>query len=221
MESRRRCTQLVVPPAEARAGVKILSYIVRYDVGFAPNPFHGYCTLATCHSDVRRAARIGDWILGTGSREKKLDGHLVYAMKVSEILSFDEYWDDPRFGPKRADLRGSTMVRFGDNVYHSDTDCEWIQEDSRHSKADGTPEPKHIEKDTRVDRVLISEEFVYFGGQGPAIPTEFRSDFDLVHVRQGFRSNFSSEKVDATVGWIKSLEEGQQGRPEDWPRRRP
>lgn len=200
--------------------MKILSYIVRYDVGFAPNPFHGYCTLGTCHSDVRRAARVGDWIMGTGSSEKKLDGHLVYAMRVSEILSFDEYWADPRFVRKRPDLRGSTMVRFGDNIYHSDTKGMWIQEDSRHSKADGRPEPKHIEKDTRIDRVLVGEEFVYFGGHGPVIPAEFRSDFDLVHVRQGFRSHFPPEKVEAAVEWIKSLGEGQQGRPQDWTRRR-
>jgi hypothetical protein len=199
--------------------MKILSYIVLYDVGFAPNPFHGYCTLGTCHSDVRRAARVGDWIVGTGSKQKDLEGHLVYAMKVAEIHSFDEYWADPRFKPKRPDLRGSTMVRFGDNIYHSDVDGEWIQENSRHSKTDGTPEPRHIQKDTRSDRVLVANEFVYFGGQGPLIPIQFRSGFDLVHVRQGFRSNFPPEKVDTVVEWIQSLDAGQQGRPKDWPQR--
>ncbi len=44
----------------------IHSYIVRYDSGFAPNPFYGFCTLATCKPDIRKHAQVGDWIVGTG-----------------------------------------------------------------------------------------------------------------------------------------------------------
>lgn len=42
---------------------RIYSYVVRYDSGFAPNPFYGYCTLATCKPDIRRAAEVGDWLV--------------------------------------------------------------------------------------------------------------------------------------------------------------
>ena len=34
----------------------VYSYIVAYDSGFAPNPFHGTCTLACCKPTIRRTA---------------------------------------------------------------------------------------------------------------------------------------------------------------------
>ena len=42
---------------------RIYSYVVRYDSGFAPNPFYGYCTLATCKPDIRGRGgwRLGGW----------------------------------------------------------------------------------------------------------------------------------------------------------------
>jgi hypothetical protein len=40
---------------------------VARDYGFAPNPFFGVCTLATCKPKIRKAAAIGDWVVGTGS----------------------------------------------------------------------------------------------------------------------------------------------------------
>jgi len=36
--------------------MKVYSYIVAYDSGFAPNPFHGICTLACCKPTIRRTA---------------------------------------------------------------------------------------------------------------------------------------------------------------------
>ena len=35
------------------------------DYGFAPNPYFGYCTLATCKPVIRRCAGVGDWIAWT------------------------------------------------------------------------------------------------------------------------------------------------------------
>src|SRR5712691_6687179 len=84
---------------------KIYSYVVARDFGFAPNPFHGVCTLATCKPRVRKAAHLGDWVVGTGSAGRKRAGFLVFAMKVEEALTFDEYWTDERFFQKRANLR--------------------------------------------------------------------------------------------------------------------
>ena len=75
---------------------RLYSYIVANDTGFAPNPFHGYCTLATCKPRIRKTARVGDWIVGTGSKRNGKAGYAVYAMRVTEIMTFDEYWSDPR-----------------------------------------------------------------------------------------------------------------------------
>ncbi len=151
----------------------IHSYVVRYDSGFAPNPFHGYCTLATCKPDIRKHAKIGDWLVGCGSSALKTSGKLVYAMRVTEALSFDDYWHDPRFKDKKPIRNGSLKYVSGDNIYFREiVSAEWGQLDSFHTNDDGAPKPEHIVRDTGVNRVLISNEFYYFGYNGPIIPAD-------------------------------------------------
>src|SRR5258708_38917575 len=95
---------------------KIYSYVVARDFGFAPNPFHGVCTLATCKPRIRSAAGIGDWVVGTGTAARKRSGYMVYAMLVDESMSFQDYWSDPRFQQKKPNLRSSKKQAFGDNI---------------------------------------------------------------------------------------------------------
>jgi hypothetical protein len=201
---------------------RVYSYVVRYDVGFAPNPFHGWCTLATCKPDIRRVAVPGDWVVGTGSGDRTVQraGFLVYAMKVEEILTFAKYWEDPRFERKRPSMRGSLKRAYGDNIYHLDNDGRWLQEDSRHTFPDGSPNPGHIQKDTSADAVLVSSNFSYFGGAGPVVPDPLRSgpDMDLVQVYAGMRCRFTEERVAATIAWLEQLPRGYQSDPTDWPR---
>lgn len=198
--------------------MRLYSYVVRYDIGFAPNPFHGWCTLATCKQDLRAHASVGDWIVGTGSASAGLGSKLVYAMRVDETMTFDEYWADPRFSRKQPNLHGSFKQQYGDNIYHHDVNGAWTQVDSRHSQEDGTPNEGHVTRDTKADVVLISEKFVYFGGKGPTIPGHLRGDNDLVHGRPSYRVNFPDLFVAAAVGWIGSLGVGVLGTPRDWPK---
>ncbi len=59
----------------------------------------------------------------------------------------------------------------GDNIYYRDPSSrEWRQADSHHSNSDGTINTHNLEKDTKTDRVLISNEFYYFGAQAPQVP---------------------------------------------------
>ena len=137
---------------------KIYSYIVARDFGFAPNPFHGVCTLATCKPKIRKAAAIGDWIVGTGSATPKRAGFIVFAMKVEEALTFDQYWSDERFFQKRPNLRGSKKQAFGDNIYHRQGEgegYEWIQLNSHHSLPDGRRNPVNHNTDPSVNPVLV------------------------------------------------------------------
>src|SRR5258708_6780576 len=107
---------------------KIYSYVVARDFGFAPNPFHGVCTLATCKPRIRKVAVIGDWVVGTGSAVRRRAGFVVFAMKVEEALTFEEYWADERFFQKRPNLRGSKKQAFGDNIYHRKSQGSgWLQ----------------------------------------------------------------------------------------------
>ena len=65
---------------------RVFSYVVAADGGFAPNPFHGYCTLACCEPKVRKAARPGDLIVGLSRRCERL----VYILRIGEKLPFDQ-----------------------------------------------------------------------------------------------------------------------------------
>jgi Nucleotide modification associated domain 2 len=201
--------------------MRLYSYVVRFDVGFAPNPFQGVCSLATCKQDIRERAAVGDWIFGWSSASGGKESTLVYAMRVDEIVSYDEYWNDPRFDEKRPTMRGSRKQAFGDNIYHRSGRGEWIQQDSRHSLADGSPNPDHIARDTKSERVLLGREFVYFGGDGLAAPEALRSSFgrDTVHAGRGYSVNFAPDQMEAAISWARSLEPGLRGRPSHWPRR--
>lgn len=202
--------------------MSLYSYIVRYDSGFAPNPFYGYCTLATCKPKIRRYAKIGDWVLGTGSGDKKIGraGHVVYAMRVTEALSFDQYDADPRCSKKKPYRTGSRKQSCGDNIYFRKVaPGPWSQRDSLHSSLDGSPNSKHIGRDTSVNRVLISDHFIYFGGAGPSAPGTLKDKLGrhIVHFGVG-QSRFDDEHVIKEFEqWIGSLGDmGYRSPPYEW-----
>lgn len=145
----------------------LYTYPITRDFGFAPNPFYGFCTLATCKPRIRKAANIGDWVMGIGgSNQKQSKGKCIFLMKVSEKLSFEEYWSDERFVWKKPVRNGSNAQMIGDNIYHKDSHGNWIQEDSHHSNPDGSANLINLNRDTgRCNQVLISDYFLYFGGK--------------------------------------------------------
>jgi hypothetical protein len=190
--------------------MRLYSYIVARDFGFAPNPFFGFCTLATCKPKIRAGARVGDWIVGTGAKSRYgFAGRLIYAMKVAEVLDFDTYWNDPRFLRKRPNLNGSLKVIYGDNIYHSEG-RRWVQADSHHSLENGRPNKANIARDTGADRVLVATKFVYWGKAAPVIPKRFRSfrkaHEDICCKARGYRI-FEEDLVAAFVSWLE-----QQGK---------
>ena len=196
----------------------LYSYVVARDFGFAPNPFFGVCTLATCKPKIRAAAAVGDWVIGTGSKGYGLDGRLVFAVRVAESLTYDQYWRDPRFRNKRPNLHGSWKQAFGDNIYHKARDGHWIQANSHHSYPDGTPNPHNIKHDTQAPRVLIGDLFCYWGRSGPKIPREFRRSNHNVCAHRGHKCKFPSEFVASFVEWLISLGlHGYLGPPAGWP----
>ena len=201
--------------------MRLHSYVLDHDYGFAPNPFHGVCTLATCKPAIREHAVIGDYVVGTGCAKRKRRGFLVYFMRVEEITTYDAYWVEPRFQSKRPFLRGSKKQAFGDNVYHRDPKTgAWIQANSLHSQRDGRANPLNVERDTKSEKVLISNDFAYWGGSGPEIPVQFRrfNGADICAGR-GHKNHFSDDHRDQFIAWLRSLNEhGYVGRPLDWPR---
>lgn len=156
---------------EVYANMKVYSYVISRDFGFAPNPFYGICTLATCKPLIRKHCCVGDYVIGISPLDKGRGNKLVMLMRVTEVTTFDEYWSNPRFECKKPVMNGSLMKLYGDNIYHHDEQGNWIQEDSHHTNADGTPNPKNLKRDTgTTDRVLISADYYYLGKNCIALP---------------------------------------------------
>jgi hypothetical protein len=177
-------------------------YVVDRDFGFAPNPFHGYCTLATCKPRIRKGARIGDWVMGVGGRRLRATGKCIFVMNISEICTFQDYWADTRFQIKKPVRNGSPVMMVGDNVYHkNETTRDWIQEDSHHSNTDGSTNMTNLKRDTQSDNVLISNHFFYFGSAAP--PVDLPS-IDYKN-RIGYRKKpFGNPKV---ASFVEDIEE--------------
>lgn len=186
--------------------MRLCSYVVVCDTGFAPNPFWGLCTLAACtpnHQSLQ--LKRGDWLLGNSSAK---EGHqLIYAMRVSEVLDFDQYYRDPRFEQKKASAV-DWQHRCGDNIYFRDSDGQWKQ-----GTAFCHTSPKEIEQDTRYPRVFISDHFFYFGEKAPNFLGPFAS---LIQTSRGCRY---ADNAETALGFVKWLEEtyppGLHGQPRD------
>jgi hypothetical protein len=201
--------------------MRLHSYVVARDYGFAPNPFFGVCTLATCKPRIRSTAQIGDWVLGTGSKSRNREKRVVYAMRVTEAMTFNDYWNDSRFQQKKPNLCGSKKQAFGDNIYFKNPRTgKWHQENSHHSRADGTANRANVVNDTQTDQVLVSTDFTYWGGSGPELPKKFLNygpDRVSICVGRNHKNNFPLGLVRDFVAWIHSLhEQGYCGEPLDW-----
>jgi len=200
----------------------IYSYVVRYDSAFAPNPFYGFCTLATCKPPIRKSAQVGDWIVGSASNSRpiKRGGHIVYAMRVTEAVPFDVYATDPRFESKKPFRQGSRKQSCGDNIYFRENiDGEWQQRDSFHSQENGQLHRRHVNRDTGVNRVLISNDFVYFGGEGPKFPENLQDRTGRRICKSGIGvTRFDDPKLIRDLEhWVRDLGvSGYQGLPQEW-----
>jgi len=160
--------------------MRLFSYKLSHDTGFAPNPFWGFLTLATCKPGFRRTKRPGDWIAGFTSRQLCKDPvgeeRLIYLMKIDEKIPIADYFRDPRFQCKIPDCSGKKEIYCaGDNIYRplcphptTVTDFERL------------PNPNHKDEskahDISGENVLIGAEFVYFGRNALTIPRHLRPD---------------------------------------------
>lgn len=191
----------------------LYSYIITRDYGFAPNPFPPYCTLATCKPLIRKSANINDWIIGTGSAAKnsQFKNKLIYAMQVQEKMTYDQYWDDSRFSYKRPVMNGSKKQMYGDNIYHSNPDNIFIQEDSHHSLDAGAVNQKNYDRDLPGRYVLISKNYWYWGRNAIDIPYDF---INLIKQGIGQKKVDNVELINAFSNWIHALpDNGYIGKP--------
>ncbi len=193
--------------------MKIYSYVVRYDAGFAPNPFGEFCTLATCKQRIRKKIQVGDWVIGTGSVENVGNDKLIHAMKIEEILTFEQYSKDKRFQYKIPNWKSNDPVkRVGDNIYYKDENNVFIQKSSMHSNKDGTENKKLKEHDLSGEKILISKYFCYYGKKGIQIPKNLQF---IIKKGPGHKSNFTQSDINKFLNWLDSPNKvkGRQGNP--------
>lgn len=195
-------------------------YKLEHDYGFAPNPFHGTLSLATCKGDIRNNnhIQIGDWIIGLGSVAMGNLNHLLFAMKLEEKITFDEYWEDIRFQNKKPILNGTLVQIYGDNVYHTNPETgDIIQENCAHSNEDGTVNKRHFERDVAGKYVLLSKNFYYFGDHAPLIPEKFAYIYDVTRSLKFWDLAGKDEQIQPFIDWIVSnYTIGIHGDPCNW-----
>ena len=156
-------------------------YKMTHDTGFAPNPYHGVLTLATCKPVIRRCAKPDYWVSGWASNvvqdnNKKYTDKaqkLIYLAKISEVISYKEYWEN--YPQKKQPIKsidsgkecfkscGNVIVTknddisfCGDNIYEPCNDGFKQHENPHHGE-------QNKEHDLSGKNVLICKEFYYFG----------------------------------------------------------
>jgi hypothetical protein len=193
----------------------LYSYVITRDYGFAPNPFGKYCTLATCKPLIRETAKVGDWVIGTGSASQKYNmaSRLIYAMRIDEKMSFTDYWIDPRFQYKKPVMNGSKKQKYGDNIYYFDeAQKKLVQIDSHHSFENGQANVKNYNRDTSGKNVLISSCFWYFGAKAPQIPEKLA--IQIVKHGRGYKKILDQNVIKKLILWLeKHFEMGFNGAP--------
>ncbi|UTA66510.1 hypothetical protein [Emticicia sp. 21SJ11W-3] len=189
---------------------KIYSYVLRLDDGSAPNPFGGICTLTICKPVIRRTAHVGDWVIGTGSKNVVIEkgtrpidfsDSLVYAMKITDIKTlqaYDEYCRNylpVKIGNKYAD---DWHLKAGDCIYDY-TSGKPVLRVSSHDKC-------HTPTDLSGQNALLSDHFYYFGLEARRLPDELK---DMIKISKGHKIIEQPALVAAFENWIAQFEKNK------------
>lgn len=141
-------------------------YKMTHDTGFAPNPFHGVLTLATCKPTIRRCSDIGTWISGwagvkvytTEDRKKYVDWNdqrLIYLARITDKMSIADYWHQY---PQKRPHSTNGVYDMGDNIYEPIGEGAFEQHENG-----GGHNLNNLSHDLSGRSVLICNEFYYFG----------------------------------------------------------
>lgn len=225
---------------------RLFSYRMTFDTGFAPNPFHGFLTLACCMAGIRSTKKVGDWVAGFTSKElnrkfkKDCEGlaaaderleddlRLIYLMRISDIISFTDYWkqyeckkckkssDDPKY-------------RAGDNIYKPKSNIN-------HSvnPTDFERQPNHNHNNWELQKqdidgksVLISKDFYYFGSSAIPIPPDKEKGPKIPPSQANYGFKTDPKKAQKFIDYVKdyvnskfkrhNYPTGIYGWPHKWP----
>jgi hypothetical protein len=178
----------------------LFSYCVPHDRGAAPNPFWGTCTLVICKPAIRRNAEIGDWIVGTGSKNSPvgdMSGMVVYVMKVTEKMAMEQYdiFTQQHLPEKVPDWYSSDPYRrVGDSIYDFSCTPPKIRQ-SVHCEI-------NRQKDLRGRNALLSNYFWYFVEKACKLPDNLQQ---IAQQRPAHCSRSNDPYIDKFLEWLDSL----------------
>lgn len=189
---------------------KIYSYILRIDDGAAPNPFGQLCTLTICKPVIRRNANIGDWVIGTGSKNTKLkdgktydfSGSIVYAMKITDKKTMKEYDEfcKNKLTSKIPKWKTKTWeLRVGDCIYD-------YSENNNITLRKGVHNEGNRQRDLDGLNSLLSDHFYYFGVEARPLPIKLK---ELVKKNQGHKKIEKVELIREFEKWISQFEKNK------------
>jgi hypothetical protein len=138
-------------------------------------------------------------------------------MKVREVLSFQEYWEDSRFCAKRPDGSdgASILSRCGDNCYEplSGGGFGQVWRSGHWDRERDQEDVGAREKDVGGEHVLVARRFAYFGMESPKLPPELKS---VPYPGRGHRVKLTSSQKAVVLEYVKGLPRGIHGRPRLW-----
>lgn len=173
---------------------RLYSYCILNDAGAAPNPFWGVCTLNICKPVIRRNAKKGDWVVGTGSARYGFENKVVYAMEITEIMTMHEYdiYCKAELPKKIPNWRGiSYKERVGDCIYDYSIVPPRILK-SVHNEG-------NRQRDLGGQFTLLSDHYYYFGDKPEPLPEHL---FPIVQQGQGHKSSANQPYFEDFVDWI-------------------
>ena len=156
----------------------IYFYKMTCDDGGAPCVYDGVLSLAICKPFIRSSAHEGDLIFGFAANSLHPDNRLIYVARVTHKLSNGKYYKTPQYRNR------------GDCIYEWNRDRFVRRSDARfHESSENLAHD--LGQEPRYERasVLLSNDFRYFGGDGPA---DYKTKFPRVkqaveHLAQGHR----------------------------------
>lgn len=154
--------------------MKICAYVLTYNTGLAPNPFHDVCTIGLCTPNHMHAQlSVGDWLVGVASHQllskhgyenKETASRLIYTMEIDEVIDLDTFFK--KYPEKRANKAGSQIEQVGDAIYfkNSHGDLVHVTDSDEHNWDDV------MDQDRSGNRVFIGHKFWHFGKEAPLLP---------------------------------------------------
>lgn len=130
--------------------MRIYTYILAHDTGFAPCIENNLFTLATCKPLIRSSAKIGDIIIGFyGKNEKKYNYAIAFIAVVTDKMDFKEYY----------------------NKFQNRTDC--IYNDKLEQLSNEYHKCNNRNTDLNGKYVLLSNDFIFFGNKNIKISESY------------------------------------------------